>query len=308
MTLPTHGLEIIGQIREFDRFYVKNTVMFDQQFLNGDLSLLAIRLLFEISHNKNITASELAMELAVDQGYLSRIVKSLEEKELITRQPDANDGRRKTLALSASGHKKMNTLNQFADEYIHSWISKLDTAQKQLLIESMQQIRAVMSQTAHEISYRDMQIGDLGLIVQKHGVLFSREFGWDETFELEAADVFTAFLRKRKPLFERAWIAEIQQQFSGCVFVMQKDTDTAQLRGLLVDPKYRGYQVGQKLVEQCILFSKDAGYKKLVLWTCDHLQNARRIYKKLGFEIIAQQQEHRWGCDMQGEHWELTFH
>ncbi|MFL6559874.1 MAG: GNAT family N-acetyltransferase, partial [Bacillus sp. (in: firmicutes)] len=126
---------------------------------------------------------------------------------------------------------------------------------------------------------RQHKPGDMGLIVHKHGALYAAEYGWDEHFEALVAQIAADFINDLNPQKERCWIAEMNGEVVGSIFIVEESDEVAKLRLLLVDPKARGLGLGTKLVEECIRFSDDAGYKKIVLWTNRILKEARHIYK-----------------------------
>jgi GNAT superfamily N-acetyltransferase len=152
--------------------------------------------------------------------------------------------------------------------------------------------------------------GDLGWVVQAHGELYGREFGWDTTFEELVARIVADYadVRRRDPERSRAWIAEVDGKRAGTVFCVPGDAeDEAKLRILLVDSRFRGHGIGRDLVAACIAFARAAGYRRLVLWTNDVLTSARRIYQAAGFELVEQTPHHSFGHDLVGQTWALAL-
>ena len=148
------------------------------------------------------------------------------------------------------------------------------------------------------------QPGDLGWVVQAHGELYDREFGWDVTFEELVAGIVGEFATSRDPVRERAWVAELDGTRVGCVFCMKGDDErTARLRILLVEPAGRGHGLGSRLVEECLRFAREAGYERMTLWTNSVLASARRIYQAAGFELVDEEKHHSFGKDLIGQHW-----
>jgi GNAT superfamily N-acetyltransferase len=154
---------------------------------------------------------------------------------------------------------------------------------------------------------RPLGPGDLGWVVHRHGVLYAQEYGWDETFEALVARIVADYVDHRNPRRENAWIAEVEGEPAGCVFCVQRDERTAQLRLLLVEPRARGLGIGTRLVEECLRFARRAGYEEIMLWTNDVLVDARRIYERAGFELAEEEPHHSFGHDLVGQNWRRTL-
>jgi GNAT superfamily N-acetyltransferase len=149
--------------------------------------------------------------------------------------------------------------------------------------------------------------GDLGWVVMAHGEMYAAEFGFDTEFEALVAKIVADYAAGPDPGREAAWIAEVGGQRAGCVFLVAKDAETAQLRILLVDPAARGRQLGRRLVAECVEFARRAGYKRVMLWTNEPLAAARRIYVAAGFTLVGEEPHHSFGVDLTGQYYELDL-
>jgi GNAT superfamily N-acetyltransferase len=149
--------------------------------------------------------------------------------------------------------------------------------------------------------------GDLGWVVMAHGEIYAAEFGWDATFEALVARIVADYAGDHEPAREAAWIAELDGQRVGCVFCVAADSETAQLRILLVDPAARGHGLGGRLVDECVAFARHAGYARMRLWTNDPLAAARRIYLSRGFTLVEQNPHRSFGADLVGQVYEFDL-
>jgi GNAT superfamily N-acetyltransferase len=144
-------------------------------------------------------------------------------------------------------------------------------------------------------------------VVQAHGRIYHEEYGWDERFEALVAGIAAAFIKNLDAKHERCWIAEMDGEPVGSVFVVKESKSAAKLRLLIVEPKARGRGLGKRLVRECIAFARDKGYRKLVLWTQSNLDAARAIYRGCGFRRVRAQRHASFGVKLTGEYWALEL-
>jgi GNAT superfamily N-acetyltransferase len=170
---------------------------------------------------------------------------------------------------------------------------------------------AVMSEVMSvdgEASVRPLgRPGDLGWVVMAHGEVYAAEFGWNTEFEALVARIVADYAASRDPEREAAWIAELGGARVGCVFLVAKDAETAQLRILLVDPVARGQHLGRRLVGEAVGFARGAGYRRIVLWTNEPLAAARGIYLAAGFSLVSEEPHHSFGVDLTGQYYQLDL-
>jgi len=158
-----------------------------------------------------------------------------------------------------------------------------------------------------EVTLRGLRPGDMGWVVQQHGEIYAREYGWNSEFEAMVAEIAAGLLRRFDPQWDKAWIAELNGERVGSVFVVRKSKTVAQLRMLILTPAARGLGLGARLTDECLAFARGKGYRKMVLWTNANLTAARDIYARRGFSLVASEPYHGYGHDLVSETWELVL-
>jgi DNA-binding MarR family transcriptional regulator/GNAT superfamily N-acetyltransferase len=308
MTVPSE--ERIGTVRQFNRFFTRQIGVLREGLLHSPYSLTEARILFELGQSNQVTASKLGRELGLDAGYLSRILARLEQQGLLEKVRSENDGRQLLLSLTAAGREAFALLDQRSREEVSEMLEDLGEEDQQHLLKAMQTIESLLSngfKFSEPFVLRPHEPGDMGWVTHRHGVLYAQEYGWDEHFEALVAQIVADFINHYNPARERCWIAEMDGEIIGSVFVVQSSETVAKLRLLLVEPKARGLGLGTRLVEECIRFARRRGYQKLMLWTNSILLEARHIYEKTGFHLVAEEAHHSFGHDLIGETWELVL-
>ncbi|MCX6619526.1 MAG: bifunctional helix-turn-helix transcriptional regulator/GNAT family N-acetyltransferase [Acidobacteria bacterium] len=296
----------IGAIRSFNRFYARQLGILHEGLARSPFSLTQVRILFEMANQPGITASELREKLDLDAGYLSRIVQSFEEQGLVRRKPSEGDARRAHLSLTAKGRKTFTPLDASAQAEVSAMVGTLAEPEQVRLVQAMTTIRRLLEPgTDGAYTLRPHRPGDIGWVIQRHGEIYYAEYGWDERFEAIVAGIASKFIAGFDPRQERCWIAERGGERLGCIFAVRHSATVAKLRLLLVEPHARGCGVGKRLVEECIAFARQAGYRKLTLWTDSILTAARTIYRNAGFRLVKETPHQNFGHALMGETWEL---
>jgi DNA-binding MarR family transcriptional regulator/GNAT superfamily N-acetyltransferase len=300
----------IDTLRAFNRFYTQKIGVLGEGLLDSDYSLTEVRVLYEIAHRENVLAIDLVRDLDLDAGYLSRILARFQTRGWLTRQRSQDDARKSLLRLTPRGRKEFASLDARAREEIERLLAPLPVEQQAKLQAHLEHVQALLGasqQPGADITLRQHRPGDMGWIIHKHGLLYAQEYGWNEEFESLVAEICAKFLRSLDPSGERCWIAERDGGPVGCIMLVRRSRTVAKLRLLLVDPSQRGRGVGEKLVDECLRFAREAGYRKDVLWTQSILTGARRIYEAKGFKLVASQAHESFGAKLVAETWELVF-
>ncbi len=299
--------QYVNSMRRFNRFYTNKIGVLHQSLLNSPYSLTEARVIYELAQHDYSTASQLGSELNLDAGYLSRILSSFHKKGLILKETSKEDGRRSNLRLSETGQEAFAKLNARSQHEIENLLGQLDSRDQSHLVEAMHTIENILgNQPERKVPYilRPPQPGDLGWVVARHGALYAQEYQWDESFEGFVAGIIAEYSKNYDPKIERCWIAEVNGENAGSVFVVKKSEAVAKLRMLLVDPKARGLGIGKRLVQECLRFARQKGYTRMTLWTNSCLLAARHIYEQAGFELVKSEPYHDFGQDLVGETWE----
>lgn len=300
----------VAAVRRFNRFYTKQIGVLQEHLLKSPFSLTEARIVYELAHRGQTTATELCQELGLDAGYVSRLVRAFQRRGLVRRRRSDTDGRQTLLSLTDRGQDAFADLNGASHHEIEAMLAGLAPEGQTRLLEALHAIEDVLGARPDRTSaylLRSPQAGDLGWVVHRHGVLYAAEYGWNEEFEALVAEIVARFVQDHDPKRERCWIAEQDGANVGSVFLVKKSPSVAQLRLMLVEPRARGLGIGTRLVSECVQFAQRVGYRKMTLWTNSVLAAARHIYAKAGFRIVRTERHRSFGHRLVGETWELTL-
>lgn len=301
----------VHAIRGFNRFYTKQIGVLHDGLLGSPFSLAEGRMLYEIANREQATPTDVGKALGLDAGYVSRMLRRLGQCGFVRRTRSTSDGRRAHLSLTRSGQAAFARLNQRSQDDVSAMLQRLAAGDRRRLVAAMHTIEGLLgAQPQSGASYvlRPPQPGDLGWVVHRQGALYAEEWGYNEEFEALTADIVASFVRNLRPARERCWIAEKDGEMVGSVFVVQQSKTVAKLRLLLVEPSARGLGIGSRLIAECVRFARQAGYRKLTLWTQSELDAARRLYKKAGFTLTGKQSHDSFGKKgLVAETWDLEL-
>ena len=308
--MPESGLDQqVGAVRAFNRFYTRKIGVLDGM-ASSPFSLAEARVLYELAHRQQPTATDIRKELGLDAGYISRILRDLERRKLVRREPSKTDERERFLSLTSKGRKAFVPLDQRSNRDIGAMLNQLSPPERKQVVDAVRMVHRPLGDRAEAKTpylLRQHQAGDLGWIVQRQAILYVEEYGWDGSYEALAAEIVAQFIRHFDPQRERAWVAEKDGERVGAVLVAKESEQIARLRLLHVEREARGLGIGKRLVEECIRFARQAGYQKMMLWTQSILHSARAIYKNAGFQIVHEEKHHSFGKDLTAETWELNL-
>ena len=302
----------VAIFRRFNRFYTRFLGVLDEGLLNTEFTLPEARVLYELAHRAAPKASVIAQELSLDPGYLSRLLKKLEQASLVSRKAATEDSRFADLALTPKGKAAFRKLDRLSQAQARHVFKALLHGQVRQLVLSMQTIENILAEPDEPkppFVLRSHRVGDLGWAVHRESVVYAEEYGWDETFEALLTQIVSSFVMNFDPKRECCWIADVKGESVGHVFLVKHpgEPDTAKLRLLFVEPNARGMGLGRALVEECIRFARAAQYRKMVLWTQSILKPAIRIYEQAGFHLVSEEPHHSFGQDLTAQTWQLDF-
>ncbi|MFD0773782.1 GNAT family N-acetyltransferase [Streptomonospora algeriensis] len=342
MSTPEDGVDVpledVSAIRAFNRFYTHRLGVVKPRMLDSPWSLTEVRILYELRHRARVEALDLRRDLDMDAGQLSRVLTRLQRNRLISRSPSPKDGRRQVVELTEEGKRAAAILDDRANDHVVGLVSHLPEQERRRLIDAMGTVRRLFddprerSSAEHpgagaqrpegaerageadpetaapppaEAVLHEPRPGDLGWVVERHGALYAKEYGWDSSFEAWVARLVADYAQASEPAeAQRLWIAELDGRRAGCVSCVREDDRTARLRLFLVEPRARGRGVGSLLMRRCLDFARSAGYRSMVLSTYSVLGDARRLYEGAGFRLVSSKPERVFGHELTAQLWE----
>ena len=308
--MPTSvPVERISSVRAFNRSYTKFLGALNDHLLSTPFSLTEARVLFELGQRDETEVAELRRVIGLDAGYLSRLLGRFEEGRLLRRERSSSDARRQLIRLTAKGRDTFRVLDTKSVAQIRGLLGSLTGEEQKRLVDAMDMIRRRLADAdaRPDVRLRPPGPGDYGWVIERNGALYAREHGWDSSYEALVARIVAGYLDKHDPSREAAWVAELHGERVGAVFCVRKDDETAKLRLLHVEPGARGAGVGTVLVDECVRFAREAGYRAMELWTVSVLAPARRIYERAGFELVEEDRADRFGHRLTGQTWRLEL-
>ncbi|WP_067802956.1 bifunctional helix-turn-helix transcriptional regulator/GNAT family N-acetyltransferase [Actinomadura formosensis] len=279
--------EDVGTVRAFNRFYTGVIGVLGEGLVRSPYSLTEARVIFELAQRTDTEVLALRRSLGLDAGYLSRMLARFEADGLVVRERAAGDARRQIVRLTPRGREVFAMLDERTVAEIRGLLDGLAPGDRRRLLAAMRTVHAVLGDRPRPdgVVLRPLRPGDLGWVVERNGALYDAECGWDRTYEALVASVVAGYVRDHDPERENAWIAESDGVRVGGVFCVKREDGVAQLRLLHVEPDARGMGVGAALVDACVRFAAEAGYREIMLWTTALQRPAHRLYERAGFVL-----------------------
>jgi DNA-binding MarR family transcriptional regulator/N-acetylglutamate synthase-like GNAT family acetyltransferase len=311
----SEGTHPVTAVRRFNRFYTSAIGVLDKRYLGSPYTVAEGRVLYEVATGQNgegggVTPKAVSEITGIDAGYLSRILGRLERDGMVARRRSARDGRSVELSLTPEGVKMFSGFNLRSAALVEDLIEDLSPDERRRLVDAVETAQDLLSRQDRPrppIVLRAPGPGDMGWITERHGVLYGREYGWGGGIEAVTARICADFLEAQDQTRQRCWVAERAGERLGCVFLVEESEEVGRLRLLLLEPGARGTGLGRRLVEECIAFAREAGYREVVLWTHAVLTAARKIYAATGFEITETWTHDHFGQSEVSETWRLRL-
>ena len=307
----------VAAVREFNRFYTQRIGVLRERLLDSPFPLTPARVLYELAQwpreGPRPTATALAARLGLDAGYLSRILRGFEQRGLLRKTILDADARQKSLGLTAAGLRAFAPLDASSRAEVRGLLGPLAPAEQTRLVAAMDTIATLLGDGRRNAGegaawvLRPPHPGDIGWVIHRHGALYAQEYGYDERFEALVAEIAARFIERFDAKRDRCWIAERSGGIVGSVFLVRASKTVAKLRLLLVEPHSRGLGIGARLIDECIRFAREAGYRAVRLWTQSDLHAARHLYRRAGFRRVRSERHRSFGKNLVAETWELTL-
>lgn len=299
----------VEKIRHFNRYYANVLGKIDQNIYNQPFSLTEARVITEIHLRNGCTATDVRENLGIDRGYMSRIIKRLEDENITIKEQSTDDKRQYSLYLTEYGKEVYNDLVERANRGVEHMIRNLSKHDITSLVTSMETIQTVFSQetpSQTEVLIRPFRSGDVGYIAHLHGILYDHTYKFGRKFEYYVMKGLTEFMINTDG--GELWVAEADNKIVGSIAITKSSDTIAQLRWFVLDEDYQGMGIGKKLMETALGFCKEKNYQHVFLWTVSTLNTARYLYQKYNFRKTEEKPNEEWtGTKLIEERWDLEI-
>lgn len=301
--------QYVEQIRKFNRYYANVLGKIDQEIYNKPFPLTEARVITEINFRNGCTATEVRENLGIDRGQMSRIVQKFEDEKIILKKQASDDKRQYLLYLTDYGKEIFIDLVENANREVGKMIQEISNTDLTNLISSMETIKSIFTKDYHaqsDVTIRTFQPGDVGFVAHLHGTLYENTYKFGRMFEYYVMKGLTEFMINTEG--GELWIAEVDGKMAGSIAITKLNDYSAQLRWFILDEKYHGMGIGNRLMETAIDFCNIQGYKHVFLWTVSILGTARHLYQKYHFRLTEEKQNDEWtGSKLVEERWDLEI-
>lgn len=301
-------IDIVTEIRGFNRFYTNILGLLDQHIIDSGYSLTEARILFEISKTETCTANQLCSVLDIDRSYMSKIINKFEKKELISRQVSNTDNRNIEIHMTEEGMAVFHDLNNRANKQIEDLISKLESEDCEKLINSIRIVKKYFTKATKDLKIRPYQEQDIAYVIDRQLSLYESERQFTtEIWKKYLTQGVLSLIEKFDPEKDCMLILECDGNASGCIAITHTENHVAQLRYFFLEPELRGLGAGTSLLNAALEFCRQKKYSHVFLWTVSAQESARTLYKNAGFKITETNENNDWGSPVLEEKWDLNL-
>jgi DNA-binding MarR family transcriptional regulator/GNAT superfamily N-acetyltransferase len=271
----------ILQVRKFNRTVAERTGVFGDRFLGRARPYGESRLVWEIGLD-GIEIRALRARLGLDSGYISRVLRSLEQQGLVTVDVSLDDRRVRRARLTAAGHAERAELDRRSDEVARGFLEPLTESQQTRLVAAMTEVERLLRASAVTFAIEDPTTPDAQWCINQYFGELNQRFdaGFDPSCSISAD------AHELTPPAGVLLIARLREQPVGCGALKYHADGPAQLKRMWVAPETRGLGVGRRLLEQLEQQARDDGVTVLRLETNGALTEALALYRRSGYRDV----------------------
>lgn len=302
------SIDIVTEIRGFNRFYTNILGLLDQHIIDSGYSLTEARILFEISKTDICTANQLCSILDIERSYMSKIINKFEKKELISRSKCGADNRNIEIQITEKGMAVFHELNGRANKQIEDLLAKLNAEDQEKLLDGIRTVKKYFTKATKNIKIRPYQEQDIAYVINRQLSLYEAERQFTtEVWKNYLTQGVISLVEKFNPAKDCMLILECDGNASGCIAITHVEERVAQLRYFFLEPELRGLGAGTSLLNTALDFCREKKYSHVFLWTVSAQESARKLYKNAGFRLSETSQNDSWGSSVLEEKWDLDL-
>lgn len=285
---------LIDTLRSFNRAHTLRIGVLGESFLQTGRPLGPVRLLFEVGPS-GASVLDLRRRLHLDSGYVSRLLRDLEQDDLVTVTPDPDDRRRRVVHLTRAGRRAWDELDNRSDALAGSLVEPLTEQQRLRLADALATADHLLGAAAiafHDIDPRSHEaIAAMTAYFDELAVRFTDGFDPGDTLVGDAPSM-------RPPSGTFVVARTEYDEVAACGGVLRHDEESAEIKRMWVHPDWRGVGLGRRLLDHLEQRAGDLGYTRIVLDTNATLTEAIAMYEGSGYHAIERYNENPYAM-----HW-----
>lgn len=296
---------LIGLVRDASRKLVRELGFLNESLAGTDLSPSAVHALIEIEARAGITARDLGAVLRLEKSSVSRMLRKLVLSGDILETPDAEDGRARSLRLSAAGRRRVAAIHGFVHRQVAGALGRLAPDQRDVVRDGLRlyaeclaaEAGGGMPEPAARIA-KGYRSGLIARITEMHALYYARASGFGQRFESVVAGGLAAFCDRLDSDRNAIWTAIRDEEIVGSVAIDGEDLEPgiAHLRWFILDDGVRGGGLGRQLLAAALAFADERRFEETHLWTFAGLAAARHLYEAHGFVCVEERPGTQWGA------------